>query len=157
MNIQQLIQHIGGLLQNLQPVKDVSNAVNVGSHFVNQMQQNPINWNNYQAQVNANQQHPFFNNQGNNPIQWLGKVAQDVQQRGPFEGLQDLSYPVLMNPRIEPIEEPIVSNMRVANYQAGRPFPLLNSLLGQTNQQMAQPRLSQPMGQPAMPNFQSGN
>ncbi len=36
MNIQQLIQHIGGLLQSLQPVKDVSNAINLGSNFVNQ-------------------------------------------------------------------------------------------------------------------------
>lgn len=88
----------------------------------------------YQAQVAVNKQQPFFNNQGNNPLQWMGKVIQDTKQRGPFEGLQDLSYPILENPYIEPLTEPITGALRVANYKAGRPNALLNNLLGQTNQ-----------------------
>jgi len=91
---------------------------------------------NYANQVRANQQQPFFNNNGNNPIQWAGKVIQDVKKRGPFEGLQDLTYPVLMNPYIEPLTEPITGAVRVANYKAGRPNPLINNLLGQTDQAM---------------------
>ena len=92
--------------------------------------------NNYARQVEANQKQPFFNNTGNNPIQWMGKVAQDVRKRGPWEGLQDLSYPVLMNPYIEPITEPLTGAARVANYKAGRPNPLINNLLGQTDKAM---------------------
>lgn len=109
--------------------------------FINlfqQAMQNPV-FRDYWSQVQSNKQQPFFNNTGNNPIQWMGKVYQDVKKRGPFEGLQDLTYPVLMNPYIEPIVEPITSAIRVANYQAGRPFPFINSLLGQTDSQMAKP------------------
>lgn len=125
-------QQTNGINYQLTPIIQ---AAQIGSNFIKQMQQNPINWKNYPKQVYADQQNPFFNNNGNNPLQWLGKVGQDVQKRGTFEGLQDLSYPLLMNPYIEPVEEPIVGNMRVANYQAGRPFPLLNSLLGQSDSQ----------------------
>ena len=89
----------------------------------------------YLAQVEANKKQPFFNNNGNNPIQWAGKVAADVKKRGAFEGLQDLSYPILENPYIEPIEEPIVGGLRVANYKMGRTSPVINSLLGQTDNQ----------------------
>ncbi len=81
----------------------------------------------------------FFNNTGNNPIQWLGKVAADIKQRGPAEGLHDLTYPFTKNPIIEPIIEPIISKIRVANFNAGRPNPAVNALLGQQDWQMATP------------------
>ncbi len=92
----------------------------------------------YFQQVEANKKEPFFNNQGNNPAQWAGKVVEDVKQRGPFEGAQDLTYPVLMNPYVEPITEPITGDVRVANYKAGRPFPVVNAALGQSDYQMGQ-------------------
>jgi hypothetical protein len=91
----------------------------------------------YLRQVAANKQNPFFNDNGNNPVQWLGKVAEDYKKRGPFEAAQDLTYPILENPYVEPIEEPIVSNIRVANLKAGRPSDLVNNLLGQTDEQIA--------------------
>lgn len=93
----------------------------------------------YQAQVAANKKQPFFNNTDNTPQQWIGKVAQDAKQRGPFEAAQDLTYPVLMNPYVEPIEEPLVGQTRVANAQAERPSSLVNSLLGQTDSQVPSP------------------
>ena len=71
----------------------------------------------YQLEVSMNKKQPFFNNTGNNPIQWLGKVLQDTKKRGLLQGLQDLSNPILMNPYIEPIAEPIVGKLRVANYR----------------------------------------
>jgi len=92
----------------------------------------------YPSQVSANKQNlpsPFFNNTGNNPIQWLGKVSQDVKTRGPFEGLQDLTNPVIQNRFVYPYAEPIISDVRTLNYQAGRPNNLINALLGQTNAQ----------------------
>lgn len=68
----------------------------------------------YQAQVAANKETPFFNNQGNNPVQWLGKVGQDFHQRGAIEAAQDLTYPVLENPYIEPLTEPLTGDIREA-------------------------------------------
>jgi len=86
---------------------------------------------NYLREVERNKQTPFFNNTGNNPVQWAGKVVQDVKQRGAFEGLHDITYPITMNPYVKPILEPIVSKARVANYKSGRKNNLVNSLLGQ--------------------------
>src|SRR6266498_4216267 len=80
----------------------------------------------YIQQVNVNKQTPFFNNTDNTPFKWIGKVADDVKKRGIFEGLQDLTYPILTNPYIEPLTEPITGAVRVANYKAGRPSPLIN-------------------------------
>jgi hypothetical protein len=91
----------------------------------------------YLRQVAANKENPFFNDKGNNPVQWAGKVAQDFKKRGPFEAAQDLTYPILENPYVEPIEEPIVGGVRVANLHAGRPSELVNNLLGQTDAQIA--------------------
>lgn len=137
----------GGLINNPQvraavkPVlNNVARSVNYFQNQVPKIQQAAqvaqTSFNNYQRQVAVNKKQPFFNNTGNNPIQWAGKVVQDVKKRGPFEGLQDLSYPILENPYIEPIEEPLVGNIRVANFRAGRPNPLINNLLGQTDNAM---------------------
>lgn len=93
--------------------------------------------NSYSQQVADNKQNlpsPFFNDTGNNPIQWAGKVVQDVKQRGPFEGLQDLTNPIIQQPQIYPYAEPLISGARTANYKAGRPNLLLNALLGQVHQ-----------------------
>jgi hypothetical protein len=90
----------------------------------------------YKERVQYNKENPFFN-KDNTPIQWAGRVVEDVKKRGAFEGLHDLSNPILMNPYVEPIAEPIVSEIRVANYKAGRPNVLVNNILGQTDKQMA--------------------
>jgi hypothetical protein len=98
----------------------------------------------YNQEVQYNKQNlpsPFFNNTGNNPQQWLGKVVQDVKKRGPFEGLQDLTNPIIQSPKIYPYAEPLISGVRSANYQLGRPSPLVNNLLGQTDSQMANPNV----------------
>src|SRR6266568_3416573 len=87
----------------------------------------------YNKQVAANKKTPFFNNTDNTPMQWLGKVAADAKKRGPFEAAQDLTYPILENPYIEPVTEPITGAVRMANYKAGRPIPLINAALGQTD------------------------
>lgn len=92
--------------------------------------------NQYLKQVEVNKKTPFFNNTGNNPVQWAGKVIQDTKKRGAFEGLQDLTYPILEHPYIEPLTEPLTGAARVANYKAGRPNKLINNLLGQTDRQM---------------------
>lgn len=73
-------------------------------------------------------------------MQWAGKVVQDVRQRGPIEGLQDLTYPVLMNPFVEPLAEPLIGRARVMNHRAGRPIQAINALLGQMDHQMASPK-----------------
>lgn len=89
----------------------------------------------YLNEVEYNKQYPFFNDNGNTPAEWVGKVVADGIKRGPFEAAQDLTNPVIMNPYIEPIAEPIISNVRVANYKAGRPNELVNNILGQTDAQ----------------------
>lgn len=119
-------QAINGALQQ---VINILNPAVLGARLQSGIQ-------NYQKQVQANKQTPFFN-PNNTPTQWIGKVGQDIQKRGIFEGAQDLTYPVLMNPYIEPVTEPITSNLRMMNYKANRPFPFINSLLGQTDSQMA--------------------
>lgn len=73
----------------------------------------------YQQQIQVNKQYPFFN-QNNTPQQWVGKVIQDTKRRGLMQGLQDLSNPVLMNPYVMPIAEPVVSKIRVANYKTNK-------------------------------------
>lgn len=96
------------------------------------------NMGNYPSQIQSdiqNNTQPFFNNSGNNPIQWAGKVITDTRQRGPFEGMQDLTNPAIQNPVVYPMVEPIISNIRMANFQAGRPNPFINALLGQTDAQ----------------------
>ena len=87
----------------------------------------------YQKQVEANKQQPFFN-QNNQPLDWLfNKVPADIKQRGVIEGLHDLTYPIVENPYIEPIEEPIVGNLRVNVSKIPNQNPatqLLRKLLG---------------------------
>jgi hypothetical protein len=160
--LQQVMDVFGGVAQGMISPMDALNTVKslgaIGAEFQKASAANPINWAGYQKQVEANKKTPFFNNTGNNPIQWAGKVVEDVKRRGPFEGLQDLSYPVLMNPYVEPVEEPIVSNIRVANYKAGRPLPLVNALLGQTDHQVAPapdvPQQVMVKGMQSGPNYQ---
>lgn len=99
-------------------------------------------FNSYKQQVADNKKNlpsPFFNNNGNNPAQWLGKVVQDTKARGPFEGLQDLTNPIIQNKAIYPYVEPLISGARMANYKSGLKNPLINSVLGQTSQTMATP------------------
>ena len=71
------------------------------------------NLKNYSAEVKENKTHPFFNKTGNSPKQWIKKVVKDVKERGVIEGLHDLSYPLLMNPYIEPLTEPLTGKVRV--------------------------------------------
>ena len=71
----------------------------------------------YKRQVAENKQNlpePFFNDTGNNPIQWAGKVVQDVKDRGIVEGMHDLTNPIIQNKNIYPYAEPIISNTRMA-------------------------------------------
>jgi hypothetical protein len=116
-------------------------ALQLVANFKNQMQKNPVNLNNYQQQVAYYKENPHFQfNQNHTPIKWLGEVAQDTAKRGWGEGLQDITYPITTNPYVIPLTEPITSNLRMANYQSGRPFHLLNILLGQQDWQMSPSR-----------------
>lgn len=115
--------------QALQSIRKKAGEI-LGSEYIN----NLSNWSNptvrkefnqeviqpkiqkYQEQVAYNKQNlpsPFFNNTGNNPVQWLGKVVQDTKKRGVIEGLQDLTNPIIQNPKIYPYAEPIISNTRM--------------------------------------------
>jgi len=91
----------------------------VTSNFGWAGQQAQRTFTNYQNQVNENKKYPFFN-QSNTPSQWVGRVIADTRKRGLIEGMQDLSNPILMNPYIEPIAEPLVSAFRVGKYKLGQ-------------------------------------
>jgi hypothetical protein len=71
-----------------------------------------------------------FFHQGNSPIQWLGKVAQDTKQRGLLQGAEDMFNPILMNPYVRPITEPITGAIRAGIYQSGlsKLFPFLKNI-----------------------------
>jgi hypothetical protein len=90
----------------------------------------------YKKQVAENKQNlpePFFNNTGNNPIQWAGKVVQDVKDRGLIEGAHDLTNPIIQNKNIYPYVEPIISNTRRAVSKIPNQKPLtqvMRKLLG---------------------------
>ncbi len=72
-----------------------------------------------------------FFNENNTPAQWIGKVGDEFKNRGFAEGLHGLSNPLIMNNLVYPYAEPAISNIRVANYKAGKPFDALNYMLGQ--------------------------
>lgn len=54
---------------------------------------------------------------------WTQDLARDTKKRGIVQGMQDLSNPILMNPKVYPMAEPIVSGMRVANYKLKKNIP----------------------------------
>lgn len=93
---------------------------------------------NYLEKVNYRKRHPFFN-QNNTVPQWINLVKQDVAKRGLAEGLHDITYPITTSPYIDPIIEPVTSRVRMVNYRMGRPLPIVNSILGQTDKQMSPP------------------
>jgi len=114
---------IKDLISSLKKLKDNANQglnniqswanPQVRQQFYSQVVQPPIQQ--YQQQVAFNKQNlpsPFFNNTGNNPVQWIGKVGQDIKQRGLIEGFHDLTNPFIQNRNIYPYAEPIISNTR---------------------------------------------
>jgi len=52
---------------------------------------------------------------------WVQDLGEDTRKRGWFQGVQDLSNPILMNPKIAPYAEPIVSGARMAGFAALHP------------------------------------
>ena len=70
---------------------------------------------------------------------WTQDLIQDVKKRGLIEGAHDLLNPLVANPRINPIIEPIISNVRMANYKIGRPNPIANALLGMQDEKQVNP------------------
>ena len=52
---------------------------------------------------------------------WVQDLATDYQKRGAYEAMQDVWNPILMNKRVAPYAEPIVSGARLARFAATNP------------------------------------
>ena len=46
-------------------------------------------------------------------VNWTQDLATDFKKRGVIEGLQDLTNPIIQNPKIEPFMEPLISKTRL--------------------------------------------